>query len=58
MTRRDFAIAFLLTMVIGLLVVMWREHAPQQQLPLVEASAPVACVPPMSHWQFKQRRIA
>ena len=28
-----------------------------QGLPLVHAAAPT-CIPPMSHWRFKQRNIA
>jgi hypothetical protein len=42
------AATFLLIVGIGLLVIAWREHAPQQQLPLVQASLPThgfVCTP-------------
>lgn len=56
---KDAALAFFVIVTLGLVVIMWREHAPAQQLPLVvEAATPVTCVPPASHWQFRQRRIA
>jgi predicted signal transduction protein with EAL and GGDEF domain len=53
---RDALALFFAIVVIGLLVLILREHRPQQQLVLVTNAA--ACVPPASHWQFKQRRIA
>lgn len=55
---KDAAILFLLTFAIGLLVIMWREHRGQQLVVDTIPATAVACVPPMSHWQFKQKRIA
>jgi hypothetical protein len=54
---RDAAALFFAIVIVGLLVIIAREHAPQPQLPVVAAQN-VTCVPPMSHWQFRQRRIA
>lgn len=57
---KDFAIAFLLVVAVGLFVIMWREHpGPQVAINQPQPITPAAiCVPPASHFQFKQRRIA
>ena len=56
MTRKDFALAFLTTVTVGLLVTQSQQHKPQPLL--IHAGAPIICVPPASHYQWKQRRIA
>lgn len=57
---RDAAALFFAIVFVGLLIIIAREHRQEQQqgLPSVATSQAIACVPPMSHWQFRQRRIA
>lgn len=57
---KDAAILFLLIVAVGLFVIMWRQHPAQQvAVDLPQPAIPSAvCVPPTSHYLFKQRRIA
>lgn len=54
-------ILFVIAIVGSIYACVHEENARNQGLPLVHASAPArgfVCVPPMSHWRFKQRNIA
>ena len=57
---KDFAIVSLLIVAAGLLLILIRQHKPAEIAvsPLTPAAGKVVCVPPASHYQFKQRRIA